>query len=102
MFRNMLLLAEDAFYLRPQIHFDGDKELVIDNCRRIEEYNEVYMRLVSGRLCIGIWGSGLRAFDYKTHGLIVRGKIEQVEFTERGCIKDEGSASGLHKDKRKG
>ena len=96
MLRKMFLLAEDAFYLRPQIHFDGDRELIIDNCRRIEEYNEVCIRLISGRLDIGIWGSELKAFDYKTRGLIVRGKIEKVEFGERSCKKDEGSASGLH------
>ncbi len=79
--------ARDLFYLTPQIHFDCNRELVIENCRRIEEYNDVFMKLISGRLCIQIWGSGLRAYDFKTKGLIIRGRISQVEFIERSSSK---------------
>ncbi len=99
MFRKLAIFAENTLCLTPQIHFDCDRELIIDNCRRIEEYNEVFMRLVSGRHCIDIRGSGLRAYDYKTRGLVIRGKISQVEFSERSGI-NEGSASRLRKDKR--
>ncbi|MBR4628045.1 MAG: YabP/YqfC family sporulation protein [Ruminococcus sp.] len=102
MFRKLFLLAEDALYLRPQIHFDCGRELIIDNCRRIEEYNEVFMRLISGRHCIEIRGEGMRAFDYKTRGLVIRGRIDQVEFTERRGSRNEGSASGMREDKREG
>lgn len=80
------------------IHIEGNKELIIDNCRRIEEYNEVFMRLISGRLCIHIWGSGLRAFDFKTKGLIVRGKISRIEFTERNGRRNAESAKRQRED----
>ncbi len=100
MFDKLTDRALDAFYLTPQIHFDCDREMVIENCRRIEEYNEVFMQLVSGKLCIQIWGSGLRAYDFRTHGLIVRGKIERVEFIERSARRDERSAERLCEDKR--
>lgn len=75
--------ARDTFYLNPQIYFDCNNELLIENCSRIEEYNEVFMQLVSGKLCIQIWGNDLRAYDFKANGLIVRGKISKVEFIER-------------------
>ncbi len=75
--------ARDVLYLNPGIHIESNKELLIENCRRIEEYNEVFMRLISGRLCIQIWGSNLKAYDFKTKGLIVKGKISQIEFIER-------------------
>ena len=50
------------------------------------------MQLVSGKLCIQIWGSDLRAYDFKANGLIVRGKISKVEFIERSGRKNEESA----------
>lgn len=98
MFERFADKARDTFYLNPQIHFDCNKELLIENCRRIEEYNEVFMRLISGRLCIHIWGSDLRAYDFKTKGLIVRGKISQIEFIERSGRRNEKSAERLRKD----
>ena len=99
MFRKLADKARDELYLSPQIHFDCDRELLIENCGRIEEYNDVYIRLVSGRLIIQIWGSGLKAYDMKTQGLTVKGRISQVEFIERGR-KNEEPASGLRPDKR--
>lgn len=92
----------DTFYLEPQIYFDCNHELLIENCGRIEEYNEIFMRLVSGSLFIQIWGSDLRAFDFKAKGLIVRGKIERVEFIERGSDKDEKQHNGNAPDNSNG
>ena len=100
MFRKIADMARDELYLSPQIHFDCDRELLVENCRRIEEYNDVFISLVSGRLNIHIWGSGLKAYDFRTSGLVIRGRISQVEFIERGRKSDEEPASGLHKNKR--
>lgn len=86
-------------YLDSGLILDSNKEMIVENCRRIEEYNEVFMQLLSGDLCIQIWGSGLRAYDYRTGGLIVRGKITRIELSERSGKEHEGPASRLHKDK---
>ena len=53
-------------YLDSGLILDSNKEMIVENCRRIEEYNEVFMQLLSGDLCVQIWGSGLRAYDYRT------------------------------------
>ena len=90
--------AAEALYMNPGIHIESNREIMIENCRRIEEYNDIYMRLVSGRLVVMIWGSGLRAYDYKTKGLIVRGKITQIEFIERNSRNDAKSAERLSED----
>lgn len=90
--------TRDLLYLNPGIHIESNKELLIENCRRIEEYNEIYMRLIAGSLCIQIWGSGLKAYDFKTKGLIVRGKISQIEFIERSGKKNAQSAERMRKD----
>lgn len=83
MFDKIADKTKDFLYMNPGMYIEGNKELIIENCRRIEEYNEVFMRLVSGNLCIHIWGSSLRAYDYRSNGLIVRGRITQIEFTEK-------------------
>lgn len=90
--------TKELLYMNPGMHIESNKELIIENCRRIEEYNEVFMRLVSGRLCIQIWGSNLKAYDFRTKGLIVRGKISQIEFIERGGDRNAQSDKRLHKD----
>ncbi|MBQ3884919.1 MAG: YabP/YqfC family sporulation protein [Ruminococcus sp.] len=99
MFDKIADRARESFFLEPQIYFDCDRQLLIENCRRIEEYNEIFMKLISGKLCIQIWGSDLKAYDFRGNGLIVRGKIAKVEFIERGDSKNEGANAEKNKDK---
>ena len=87
MFRKISDITYDKLCLQPQIHFDCNREMLIENCRRIEEYNEVFMRL--------------RAFDFKTRGLIIRGRFSRIEFEERSSASNERSAERLHKNNRK-
>ncbi len=86
--------SRDILYMNPGMHLESNRELLIENCRRIEEYNEAFMRLISGGLCIQIWGNGLKAYDFKTKGLIIRGKISQIEFIERNGRSNAQSAEG--------
>lgn len=83
MFEWLAELAREKLYLESNIHISGSNELVIDGCRRIEECNEVFMRLLSGSIYVNIHGCGLRAYDFRTGGLVVRGCIEKIEFEER-------------------
>jgi hypothetical protein len=76
--------AGRALYLAAGISIEGNREMMIDNCRRIEECSEVFMSFVSGRLRIQIWGTGLRAYDYRTRGLVVRGRISRIDLIEKG------------------
>ncbi|WP_294751789.1 YabP/YqfC family sporulation protein [uncultured Ruminococcus sp.] len=85
--------------LESNIHISGSSELIIDGCRRIEECNEVFMRLLSGSIYVDIHGYGLRAYDFRTGGLVVRGCIEKIEFEERG---KKHEAKTDCKDKRSG
>ncbi|HOF68790.1 MAG TPA: YabP/YqfC family sporulation protein [Ruminococcus sp.] len=75
--------SRDFLYLNPTMHLQSNKEVYIENCKRIEEYNDIYIRLKSRNIYIQIWGSNLKAFDFKTNGLIIKGKIDQIEFTEK-------------------
>ncbi|MCR4638209.1 YabP/YqfC family sporulation protein [Ruminococcus sp.] len=101
MFEWLAELTRETLYLDTSIHISGNKELIIDSCQRIEEYNEVFMRLLSGGLYVNIRGSNLRAYDFRTGGLVIRGCIESIEFTERSR-RHETENEAKHKDKRKG
>lgn len=91
MFKKIADKALETFYLTPLIHMNNNKEMLIENCRRIEEYSEIFMRLISGNLCINIWGSNLRAYDFHKDGLLINGKISHVEFIERNSETNEKS-----------
>ena len=92
--------ARDLFYLNTDIHIEGNRELTIENCSRIEEYNEVFIRVIAGGMCIQICGCDLKAYDYCAKGLVIRGKISQVDLIERSGGGHERSAQGLREDQR--
>lgn len=94
MFEKLTDKARETFLLETGLHLAGNKEMIIESCRRIEECSDVFMSLSSGTLLVHIWGSGLRAFDYKTGGLVIRGKISHIELVERRSG-NEKSDSGL-------
>ena len=98
MFRKITDKTLETFYLTPLIHMDGNKEILIENCKRIEEYSEIFMSVISGRLCINIWGDNLRAYDFNKNGLMISGKISHIEFTERNSGNNEESVKGLRQD----
>ena len=83
MFDKLTENTQRALFMEAGIHISGNRELILENCRRIEECSDVLMSLSCGRILVNVWGSDLRAFDYKTGGLVIRGKIFRVELEER-------------------
>lgn len=83
MFKRITDKTLDLLCLTPLIHIESDREMLIENCRRIEEYNDIFIKILAGDLIIQIWGNGLRADDRQTDALIIRGKISHIEFEER-------------------
>lgn len=94
MFGKLADAAHDLLCLTPQIYMNGNRELLIESCRRIEEYNDVRISIAAGSLAIQIWGSSLRTETLRTGGLIIRGRISSIEFSERS-VRSEKAAKGL-------
>ena len=92
MFERFAERARESLFQNSSIHISGRNEIIIDCCQKIEECSEVYMRIISGGMCLNIRGTGLRAYDFRTGGLVIRGELEQIEFTERRSRNE-------HKDK---
>lgn len=83
MFEKLTNKARETLLLETGLHLAGNRELMVEKCGRIEECSEVFMSLSCGGLLIQIWGSDLRASDYSTGGLVIRGKISRIEIEER-------------------
>lgn len=83
MFGKIADTAREKLFLESGIYIEGNRVMTIENCERIEEYNDIFMQMISGGLVVRVWGNDLRAYDFRTRGLVVRGKIAQIEFTER-------------------
>lgn len=99
MFEKAVGKARDMFFLNTDIHINGNRSLTIENCTRIEEYNEVFVRLISGGLCVQICGCNLRVSDYCSGGMLVQGKISQVDLIERSGAGNEGPAERMRENK---
>ena len=61
------------------------RDVLVENCRRILELNDVLVRLRTGRLSIQIWGQGLTVTDLNAGGVRVSGEIRNVELTPVGA-----------------
>lgn len=71
-------------YLDTYVHLYGNREVRVENCMKILEYNEVLVRLRTRDMTLEIWGSDLRVSDYNDNSVIVRGKISSVLLSEKG------------------
>lgn len=52
----------------------------IENCKKILEYNDVYIKIKTATVIISIWGQNLKISDYNTDGIIVNGIFSSIEF----------------------
>ena len=67
-------------YLDTTIIITDNKCIEIENCRKIIEYNDIYICLSTSSVTVRIWGNDLKISDYKTGGLVVEGTINSIEF----------------------
>lgn len=98
MFENLRDSAREALFLNAGIYIESNRIMTVENCERIEEYDDIFIQLLSGGLIIRVWGSGLRASGYRSRGLVIRGSISQIEFADR---KGRGDDKAEKKDKGK-
>lgn len=101
MFEKITDSARDRLFLNAGIYIESNKVMTVENCQRIEEYNDIFMQIISGGLIIRVWGNGLRAYDYSSRGIVIRGCISQIEFSDRKG-KADAEAEEKSEDKRKG
>ncbi len=67
-----------------QIQITGKKEVLIECCKKIIEFNDIMVKVRTWDLTVIIWGSELKVNDYNSSGIYVCGNIQSVELTENG------------------
>ncbi len=81
-------IAGSKLYLNTYMTLTDNTHMEIENCKKILEYNDVYVKLRTATLTVSIWGSDLRISDYNTDGIVVNGKFSSVEFEQWGAKAD--------------
>lgn len=76
-----MMNGKSVFALETSTQIYDNKRLILSRCRRIIEYNDIYIKASAGNIDIEIWGDGLSMDDYCTEGITVYGRIDTVTFT---------------------
>jgi len=67
-----------------QIQITGNREVLVDGCRKILEYNDIFVRVSTWEMTVNIWGSGLQVSDFGSGAIYISGKIQSVELEKNG------------------
>lgn len=62
-----------------QIEITGGREVLVDGCRKILEYNDVFVKVRTWEMTVNIWGSDLSVSDFGSGAIYISGKIQSVE-----------------------
>ncbi|GHU52411.1 hypothetical protein FACS1894132_01990 [Clostridia bacterium] len=65
--------------MNTNIQIQNNTSVIITDCRRIIECDEVMVRFETSKLLITIFGKNLRINDFLSGGLEVYGEIESIE-----------------------
>ncbi len=76
------MTGKEFFSIETTTQIYTNRKMVVSICRRIIEYNEIYLKIDAGTLYIEIWGSNLTVNDYNSEGIEVSGRIDSVEFSD--------------------
>ncbi len=73
-------ICKKQLYLNTYMNITDNTRLEIENCKRIIEYNDIYIKLRTATVILQIWGQNLKISDYNTDGILVEGKFSSIEF----------------------
>ncbi len=73
--------AGKFFALQTSTQIYDNTQLVLSRCRKIYEYNDIYLKADAGNVIVEIWGDKLTIDDFANEGIYVYGRIDSVSFT---------------------
>lgn len=68
--------------LSTSIQIYDNTQMILGRCRRIIEYDDIYLKADAVSVIVEVWGSGLLISDCGAEGIEITGKISSVEFSE--------------------
>jgi sporulation protein YqfC len=67
-------------YLNTHMNLTDNTHLEIENVKKILEISEVYIKLLTSNMMVSVWGENLSVSDFNIDGIVVNGKISNIEF----------------------
>lgn len=78
-----LELPAEIFYGMAHMELSGNREIVIDGCKGVLEYDENVIRLNTGALSVRFLGHNLSIRSFTRDTAVVEGYISSIEFFEQ-------------------
>ncbi len=72
--------AKNIFYTHTETTIYNNSHIEIQNCSKILDYSDCYLKVKTAGVNLQIWGENLKISDYNTSGIVVDGKILSIEF----------------------
>lgn len=71
--------GKDFININSQIQITGNSRVLVDGCKKILEYNDIFVKVQTAELTVQIWGSELSVNDFGSDVIYVHGNIQSVE-----------------------
>ncbi len=78
--RTVAKFCKQKLYLNTHIAVTDNTKIEVENCKRILEYNDIYVKLKTSTLTLQVWGADIVISDYNMDGIVIEGKISSIEF----------------------
>ncbi len=76
--------VKDLSSLRSMITISGNSEVLIENCRQVNECNDIRCSVVASGDLIDVWGAELSLSSFSNGSVAVNGKIQSLNIEKRG------------------
>lgn len=77
------LVFREMLCLNSYISIIDDSSVLVENCRSINECNEIMVRVSTKENDVEIWGSELKVTNYTNTSMLVEGRINSVNVTRK-------------------
>ena len=63
------------------IELEGNRELILDGCKGIMEYNDALIKICTDTVIVSVTGDGLNISAYAQEQIVIGGKLIKIEFS---------------------
>lgn len=73
-------LEELELGTQPPLQLWGDHTIYLERCDSVLAFGEGYIRFVTGKIPVTVFGTDIRVEEYRVGRLMVRGRFTSIEF----------------------
>ena len=77
-------ISRNLLGLETYLQLCGNRELKLENCRKVLEYNEIRIVVQTTELILEIWGRNLEADSRTPECRWIHGEIQSISLTPKG------------------